>query len=163
MPVGRRLSGKAGIAGKIESRRSIGELRALDAFQKTIHVEDGNLTVRHGLRKERLPPQSIVERQARRYFPRIGEVQIQGILACRVRVRQSLKQCVQIAQKEVTHSEAGHRTIEVQLTGTGEVSEFSHSSLPCATAERNQVRAARPIDIVVDSIRSSRPMFALCR
>src|SRR5206468_2729105 len=61
VPVCRGRSRETGIAREIESSRSIHELRALDAFKKTIHVEDGNLTIGHALRKERLPTQSIVE------------------------------------------------------------------------------------------------------
>src|SRR5207237_9061802 len=71
LPVGRRLSGEAGIAGEIKSGRSIHELRTLDAISKTIHVENGKLAVGPALRKERLPSKPVVEGETRYHFPRV--------------------------------------------------------------------------------------------
>src|SRR5206468_7094287 len=74
--VGRGFPGKAGVAREVKTCRSVDEHRAFDASEKTIHIEDRNLTVRYALWQERLPSQPVIEGETLRRFACIREIQV---------------------------------------------------------------------------------------
>ena len=154
VPVGQHagLAGEARVAGEIEARRRIREHRALRTRLEARHVELIDRAVHELLREERLPPNAVVQRQARPDPPGVLRVQPDVFLLHVERVRRRLDQRVRShpAQQEVRQSESGLRAVDGELARRTDVPVRLRAPAREAAAERVLMAAAHERQVVAD-------------
>ena len=114
MTVRRRGSGETGIAGKIESGRSVLEHIGVDTLDESVVIEVVNGSgrtghdIRNSLGKVRIPPYAEVRSQSWRQLPRVGRIEIHVELVCLMLVGLALEESKQFSRQEVRQPRTGH-------------------------------------------------------